>query len=68
LEERQKLLNLLTKYKSLFHGGTLGDEGGEDEVDPELQPEAKPHHDCPYHIPQVHRETFEKELEQLCQN
>jgi Reverse transcriptase (RNA-dependent DNA polymerase). len=66
LEERQKLLNLLTKYESLFDG-TLGDWGEDEAVDLELQPDAKPHHDRPYRIPQVHRETFRKELERLCQ-
>jgi hypothetical protein len=66
LEERQKLLNLLTEYESLFDG-TLGDWGEDEAVDLELQPDAKPHHDRPYRIPQVHRETFRKELERLCQ-
>jgi hypothetical protein len=67
LEERQKLLNLLTKYESLFDGAFLGDWGEDEAVDLELQPDAKPHHDRPYRIPQVHRETFRKELERLCQ-
>jgi hypothetical protein len=66
LEERQKLLNLLTKYESLFDG-TLSDWGEDEAVDLELQLDAKPHHDRPYRIPQVHRESFRKELERLCQ-
>jgi hypothetical protein len=61
LEERRKLLNLLTKYESLFDG-TLGDWGKDEAVDLELQPEAKSHHNCPYHIPQVHRETIKKRV------
>jgi hypothetical protein len=66
LEKRLKLLNLLTKYESLFDG-TLGDWGEDEAVNLEPQPDDKPHHDCPYCIPQIHRETFRKELERLCQ-
>jgi hypothetical protein len=66
LDERQKLLKLLKKYESLFDG-TLGDWGEDEAVDLELHPDAKPHHDRPYRTPQVHRETFKKELARLCQ-
>jgi hypothetical protein len=66
MDERQKLLKLLQKYESLFDG-TLGDWGEDEAVDLELQPGAKPHHNRPYHTPQVHRETFKKELARLCQ-
>jgi hypothetical protein len=66
MDERQKLLKLLQKYKSLSDG-TLGDWGNDGAVDLELQPGAKPHYDRPYCTHQIHRETFKMELARLCQ-
>jgi hypothetical protein len=59
MDERKKLLKLLQKFESLLNG-TLGDWGEDEALDLELQSGAKPHHDHPYRIPQIHRETFKK--------
>ena len=65
MDERRKLLALLTKYQSLFDG-TLGDWGEDEAVDLELRSDAKPHHDRPYRTPHSHRETFKPEFGRLC--
>jgi hypothetical protein len=51
MDERQKLLKLLTKYESAFYNGTLGDCGEQGKavaLELQLLGCAKPHHNHPY--------------------
>ena len=59
----KKLLSLLLKYESLFDG-TLGD-WNQPPVSIELKEGAKPYHDRPYPIPQIHKATLMKEINRL---
>ena len=61
--QRRQLQTVLEKYSKLFDG-TLG-------VYPhkkfhiEVDPEARPKHSRPYAVPQIHLETFKRELKHL---
>jgi len=57
------LLSLLLDYKLLFDG-TLGD-WIRPPVSIELKDRAKPYHDRPYPIPQIHKATLMKEIHRL---
>ena len=64
-EERQTLNKLLRKHEYLFEGklGTWNTMP----VELELKDDVKPYHARPYPIPQVHKQTFKKELDHLCE-
>ena len=64
-EERQMLLQLLTKYKHLFDG-TLGKWNGT-KVELELNEGAKPYHARAFPIPKIHLATLKLEVERLCE-
>jgi hypothetical protein len=59
------LLQLLTKYESLFDG-TLGDSKTRP-VSFQLKEGALPYHGRAFPVPKVHKETIIKEVERLCQ-
>ena len=63
LWQRRQLQAVLEKYSKLFDGtlGVYPHEKFHIEVDPEAQPE----HLQPYAVPQIHLETFKKELKHL---
>jgi hypothetical protein len=63
--QQKKLLQLLTKYKSLFDG-TLGDWKTKP-VSFQLKEGVSPYHGRAYPVPKVHKETIIKEVERLCQ-
>ena len=63
--QQKQLLQVLTKYQSLFDG-TLGHWTGE-LYDIKLQPDAKPYHARPYPIPKAYEATLKMEVERLCQ-
>ena len=64
-EERQMLLQLLTKYKHLFDG-TLGKWTGT-KVELELNEGATPYHARAFPIPKIHLATLKLEVERLCE-
>ena len=64
IEEQQKLLRLLEKYKHLFDG-TLGTWTGS-KVELELVDGAKPYHAKAFPIPRVHLNTLKVEVQRLC--
>jgi hypothetical protein len=61
--QREKLLSLLLKIESLFDG-TLGD-WNRPPVPIKLKEGAKPYHDRPYPIPQIHKATLMKVINRL---
>jgi hypothetical protein len=61
--DREKLLSLLLRFKSLFNG-TLGD-WKLPHVSFELKEGMKPYHGRPYPIPHKHKTILMKEIEQL---
>ncbi len=63
--QQKKLLQLLTKYESLF-GGTLGDWKTK-LVSFQLKEGVSPYHGRAFPVPKVHKETIIKEVERLCQ-
>jgi hypothetical protein len=60
----KKLLNLLTKYKTIFDG-TLGLWKGE-KLEIELKPGVSPYHAKAFPIPKVYEATLKMEVERLC--
>jgi hypothetical protein len=60
---QEKLLPFLLKYKTLFDG-TLG-SWNRPPVSIELNEGAKPYHDRPYLIAQIHKATLIKEINRL---
>eukprot|EP00804_Cyclotella_cryptica_P029197 CCRYP_005341-RD/>CCRYP_005341-RD protein AED:0.37 eAED:0.37 QI:0/0/0/1/0/0/5/0/743 len=64
LQDQNKLLELLRKYKDLFDG-TLGDWNTEP-VSFKLKEGAKPYHGRAYPVPHSVKETLMKELKRLC--
>jgi hypothetical protein len=64
-DQQKKLLQLLTKYKSLFDG-TLGDWKTKP-VSFQLKEGVSPYHGQAFPVPKVHKETIIKEVERLCQ-
>ena len=64
-DQQKKLLQLLTKYKSLFDG-TLGDWKTKP-VSFKLKEGVSPYHGRAFPVPKVHKETIKKEVERLCQ-
>ena len=62
--ERDKLKNLLSKYKELFDG-TLGHWKGQ-EYDVELRDDATPYHARAYPVPKAYEQTLKMEVERLC--
>ena len=63
--EKQLLLQLLQKYKSLFDG-TLGHWKGET-YDIQLKPDVQPYHARAYPIPKAYESTLRMEVSRLCQ-
>jgi hypothetical protein len=63
--QQKKLLQLLTKYESLFDG-TLGDWKTKP-VSFQLKEGLSPYHGQAFPVPKVHKETIKKEVERLCQ-
>ncbi len=63
--QQKKLLQLLTKYESLFDG-TLGDWKTK-LVSFQLKEGVSPNHDQAFPVPKVNKETIIKEVERLCQ-
>ncbi len=63
--QKKKLLQLLTKYESLFDG-TLGDWKTKP-VSFQLKEGVSPYHGRAFPVPRVHKETIKKEVERLCQ-
>jgi hypothetical protein len=61
---QKKLLQLLTKYESLFDG-TLGDRKTKP-VSFQLKKGVSPYHGQAFPVPKVHKETIIKEVERLC--
>jgi hypothetical protein len=61
---REKLLSVLLKFKSLFNG-TLGD-WKLPPVSFELKEGMKPYHGRPYHIPHKHKAVLMIDIKQLC--
>ena len=61
--QREDLKAVLSKYRKLFDG-TLGCYPHK-KCHIELEPDAKPHFARQYPVPNIHRETFRKELEHL---
>jgi hypothetical protein len=64
-DQQAKLLQLLTKYESLFDG-TLGDWKTKP-VSFQLKEGVSPYHGQAFPVPKVHKETIKKEVERLCQ-
>ncbi len=64
-DQQKKLLQLLTKYESLFDG-TLGDWKTKP-VSFQLKEGVSPYHGRAFPVPKVHNETIKKEVERLCQ-
>jgi hypothetical protein len=62
--DREKLLSVLLRFKSLFHG-TLGD-WNLPPVSFELTKGMKPNHDRPYPIPHKYKAILIKEIKWLC--
>jgi hypothetical protein len=62
--QQKKLLQLLTKYESLFDG-TLGDWKTKP-VSFQLKKGVSPYHGQAFPVPKVHKETIIKEVERLC--
>jgi hypothetical protein len=62
---KKKLLQLLTKYESLFDG-TLGDWKTK-LVSFQLKEGVSPYHGQAFPVPKVHHEPIIKEIERLCQ-
>jgi hypothetical protein len=63
--QQKKLLQLLTKYESLFDG-TLGD-WKTNPVSFQLKEGVSPYHGQAFPVPKVHKEIIKKEVERLCQ-
>ncbi len=63
--QQKKLLQLLTKYESLFDG-TLGGWKTKP-VSFQLKEGVSPYHGRAFPVPKVHKETIKKEVERLCQ-
>ena len=65
LKESKKLelLSLLQKYEQMFDG-TLG-KCKTEPVNFELKEGAQPYHGCPFAVPQIHRRTLQKEVDQM---
>jgi hypothetical protein len=64
-DQQKKLLQLLTKYESLFEG-TLGNWKAKP-VSFQLKEGVSPYHGQAFPVPKVHKETIKKEVERLCQ-
>ncbi len=64
-DQQKKLLQLLTKYESLFDG-TLG-EWKTKPVSFQLKEGVSPYHGRTFPVPKVHKKTIIKEVERLCQ-
>ncbi len=64
-DQQKRLLQLLTKYESLFDG-TLGDWKTKP-VSFQLKEGVSPYHSRAFPVPKVHKETIIKEVERLCQ-
>jgi hypothetical protein len=64
-DQKKKLLQLLTKYESLFDG-SLGDWKTK-LVSFQLKEGVLPYHGRAFPVPKVHKETIIKEVERLCQ-
>jgi hypothetical protein len=64
-DQQRKLLQLLTKYESLFDD-TLGDWKTKP-VSFQLKEGVSPYHGQAFPVPKVHKETIIKEVERLCQ-
>jgi hypothetical protein len=64
-DQQKKLLQLLTKYESLFDG-TLGDWKTKP-VSFQLKEGVSPYHGQAFPVPKVYKETIKKEVERLCQ-
>ena len=62
-KQQQQLRQLFMKYEKLFDG-TLGFYPHK-EVHIEVLPDAQPKHRRPYAVPQIHWETFKRELQHL---
>ena len=62
-QQKQQLEQLFAKHEKLFDG-TLG-LYPDKKVHTEVQPDAEPKHQRPYAVPQIHWETFKKELQHL---
>ncbi len=62
--DREKLLSVLLKFKSLFDG-TLGD-WKLPPVSFELKDSMKPYHGGPYPVPHKHKAVLMKEIKRLC--
>ena len=65
VNEQTLLLELLTKFESLFDG-TLGDWNTAP-VSFELKEGAKPYHGRAFPIPKIHKETTMKDVNRLCE-
>jgi hypothetical protein len=63
--QQTKILQLLTKYESLFDG-TLGDWKTKP-VSFQLKEVVSPYHGRAFPVPKVYKETIKKEVERLCQ-
>jgi hypothetical protein len=64
-DQKKKLLQLLTKYESLFDS-TLGDWKTKP-VSFQLMEGVLPYHGRAFTVPKVHKETIIKEVERMCQ-
>jgi hypothetical protein len=64
-DQQKKILQLLTKYESLFDG-ILGDWKTK-LVSFQLKEGVSPYHGQVFPVPKVHKETIIKEVERLCQ-
>ena len=64
-DQRQSLNKLLKKHEYLFEG-KLG-LWNTPPVELELKDNVKPYHTRPYPIPHIHKRTFKKELDRLCE-
>ena len=62
-QQKQQLEQLFEKREKLFDG-TLGLYPHK-KVHIEVQPDAEPKHQRPYSVPQIHWDTFKKELQHL---
>ena len=62
-QQKQQLEQLFAKHEKLFDG-TLGLYPHK-KVHIEVQPDAEPKHQRPYAVPQIHWDTFKKELQHL---